>query len=56
MVAKPELLEFVAVMAQVGRDDRDLYRQLRAEAWAMVQENHREQSPREKAKWLTNAS
>ncbi len=55
MVTRQEL-ELVAVLARIGRDDRDLFRQLRAEAWEMVQSNHRNQTAAQRNEWLSNAS
>lgn len=55
-MATRDELELVAVMARIGRDDRDLFRQLRDEAWAMVQTNHEKQSPVQRKKWMRNAS
>lgn len=49
-------MDLVAVLARIGRDDRELYRQLRAEAWALVQRNHVNKSEEQKARWLRNAS
>lgn len=49
-------LDFVAVMARIGRDNRDLYRQLRAEAWEMVRRNHEKRSAKQLEVWKRNAS
>ncbi len=48
--------EFVAAMARLARADRDLYRRLRAEAWAMVAENHAQMSDAERSRWERDAS
>lgn len=49
-------LDLVVVLVRIGRDDRELYRKLRAEAWEMVQENHRRLSAEEREIWLRGAS
>ncbi len=49
-------LEFLETMVRLGRTNRDLYRQLRAEAWAMVAENHARMSDAERDCWKKNAS
>jgi hypothetical protein len=51
-----ECREFVAWMSRLGKEDRDLYRSLRAEAWTMVAANHREQTPAERRAWLRKSS
>lgn len=49
-------LAFVVAMGRLGRSDREQYRQLRQEAWDLVQENHRQQSAEQREKWHRNAS
>ena len=49
-------MAFVVAMGRLGRSDRDRYRQLRQEAWELVQENHRSQTPEQREKWNRNAS
>lgn len=49
-------MDFVEAMVKIAAEDRDLYRQLRAEAWAIVAANHQLKTPREIAVWLGNAS
>lgn len=51
-----EELDLVVVLARISVRDRDLYRQLRAEAWEMVQRNHRELTADEREIWLRGAS
>jgi hypothetical protein len=51
-----DVLELVAVLAKIGADDRELYRQLRAEAWAMAKQNHGNKTEQQREKWLANAS
>lgn len=55
-MTKRAVLEFVAAMTGLATKDRDLYRELRAEAWALVQANHERQSENERAAWTSNAS
>ena len=49
-------LVFVSVMAQLGRDDRELYRIIRAAAWELVQLNHAKRSTEEMRAWKRIAS
>lgn len=49
-------LELVVLLVQIGREDRDLYRQLRAEIWTMARRRHKAQSPIQRAAWLADAS
>jgi hypothetical protein len=49
-------MEFVVAMAELGAADREAYRQLRAEAWAMVAANHGRKDQRAIATWLEKAS
>lgn len=44
------------VMARIGKHDRELYRLLRQEAWALVTRKHARHSPEERAAWLADAS
>lgn len=55
-MAKQDEMEFVAWMARIGQEDRELYRKLRAEAWEMVRQNHERKSDEERSRWLGNAS
>lgn len=48
--------ELVTVLARIGREDRELYRELRAEAWAMVAAKHERQTEEEREIWLATAS
>lgn len=56
MKASPEEIEFVRWMAALGQEDRELYRELRAEAWAIVQRRHASKDDGAKRRWLRNAS
>lgn len=49
-------MEFVVEMARIAREDRDLYRKLRAEAWDLVKRNHEKQNDDQRAAWLRSAS
>lgn len=51
-----EELDLLAVLVRIGREDRALYRQLRAEIWRMAAERHRAKSPGEHRDWLAEAS
>lgn len=51
-----EQLAFVVWMVRIGQSDRELYRQLRSEAWEMVAENHRAMTPEERSLWLKKSS
>lgn len=51
-----EELELLAVLVAVAREDRDLYRQLRAEIWQKASERHRAKSPTQQQDWMTTAS
>lgn len=55
MVTKDEM-ELLAVLARIGQTDRALYRQLRAEVWALVQDNHSKKTPGQLEQWMRNAS
>jgi hypothetical protein len=48
--------ELVMVLVELGQVDRELYRQLRAEAWAMAARNHQRKSPAQREAWLRRAS
>lgn len=56
MEADPEDMAFVEWMVRLGKEDRELYRALREEAWAMVQGNHARQSEAQRAAWLRSSS
>jgi hypothetical protein len=49
-------VELLVTLARLGQDDRDLYRQLRAEAWEMVAQRHREMTAEERAAWTARSS
>lgn len=51
-----EELELLAVLLAVAREDRELYRQLRAEIWQRATERHRAKSPTQRQDWLDSAS
>ena len=53
---KNDELEFVLVLGRLGRTDREGYRQLRQEAWDLIQENHTQKSAEERLIWCRNAS
>lgn len=55
-MATRDELEFVAELVRIARADRDIYRQIRAEAWAMVQQNHAHMSECEHEAWTRTAS
>jgi len=55
-MTKRAVLEFVAAMTGLAALDRDAYRELRAEAWSMVQSNHANKSEQQRADWKKNAS
>lgn len=49
-------LEFVAWMARLGREDRDLYRLMRKEAWDLVQANHAAKDAQQLDQWRRGSS
>jgi hypothetical protein len=49
-------MEFVTWMSRLAREDRELYRELRQEAWDMVQRNHAQHTSEQRSRWLGNAS
>ena len=51
-----EELDLVALLVAIGREDRALYRLLRAEIWRMAADRHRAKTPSERQEWLTGAS
>ena len=53
MGVKTELLRALNELAAV---DREAFRELRADAWAMVVKNHQRKSPEQIAKWLRESS
>lgn len=55
-MTKRAVMEFVAAMSSLAAKDRVKYRELRAEAWRLVQLNHEAQSDLERATWTNNAS
>lgn len=46
----------LVTLARLGETDRELYRQLRAEAWEMVAQRHRGLPAAARADWLRKAS
>lgn len=55
MTTKDEL-EFVVEMSRIAREDREIYRRLRAEAWALVRRNHADKSEEQREAWNRSAS
>lgn len=55
-MATMDELDFVAWMAQLASENRDLYRRLREEAWQLVQENHAAKSNEARERWNRAAS
>ncbi len=55
-MTKRAVLEFISAMTGLAATDRDLYRELRAEAWKLVQLNHETKSETQRATWSKNAS
>jgi hypothetical protein len=48
--------EWVRLMLELADLDRDAFRELRAQAWARVQQRHGEKSPEQIAAWLRSSS
>lgn len=48
--------ELVDTLLRLAREDRELYRQLRSEAWALSAKAHGKQTEEERAAWLAVAS
>lgn len=49
-------MAFVVAMGKLATEDRERYRELRAEAWEMVRQNHERKSPDDLERWQRNAS
>lgn len=49
-------MELATVLVRIGKRDRELYRLLRAEAWALVAKKHETHSDTQRAAWLRSAS
>lgn len=52
----PEVVAWVRFMRELGEEDRDLYRQLRAEAWELVRRRHERMTSDERMQWERSAS
>jgi hypothetical protein len=53
MGTKAELLKLMTYLAE---NDREVYRQLRAEAWALIAAKHSQKTPEQIAAWKQQAS
>ena len=48
--------EWVRLMIELASLDRDVYREIRAEAWRCVERNHAAKSPEQLAAWVEGSS
>jgi hypothetical protein len=48
--------EWLKLMLELGRLDREAYREVRAAAWARVAQRHGEKSPEQLAAWRSLSS
>ncbi len=48
--------EWLRLMIELGRLDRETYREVRSKAWSRVEKAHGKKSPAEIATWIKGAS
>jgi hypothetical protein len=48
--------EWLRLMLELGRTNREAYREIRSQAWALVAKRHAEKTPEEIAAWVQASS